>query len=41
MYRILTEPQSNLIRQQSALLLTEGVDLTFNDAAIKARGRLN
>ncbi len=36
MYRILTEPDSNMIRQQQALLATEGVDLQFTDAALRA-----
>jgi ATP-dependent HslUV protease ATP-binding subunit HslU len=34
--RILTEPEANLIRQHQALLATEGVDLTFTDAALDA-----
>lgn len=34
--RILCEPEFNLIRQASALLLTEGVTLTFEDTAIEA-----
>ena len=34
--RILTEPEANLIRQHQALLETEGVTLTFTDAAIDA-----
>ncbi len=34
--RILTEPEANLIRQHQALLATEGVTLTFTDAAIDA-----
>ena len=36
MRRILTEPEANLIRQHQALMLTEGVTLTFTDAAIDA-----
>ena len=32
--RILTEPETNVIKQQKALLETEGVDLSFTDAAI-------
>lgn len=35
-YRILTEPQHNMIRQQQVLLATEGVDLVFTDGAIRA-----
>ena len=34
--RILTEPEANLIRQQQALLATEGVTVTFTDDAIDA-----
>jgi ATP-dependent HslUV protease ATP-binding subunit HslU len=34
--RILTEPEGNLVRQQQALLATEGVTLTFTDDAIDA-----
>lgn len=34
-YRILTEPQNALLRQQIALLATEGVQLSFTDEAIR------
>jgi ATP-dependent HslUV protease ATP-binding subunit HslU len=34
--RILTEPEANLIRQHQALLATEGVTLTFAEAAVDA-----
>jgi ATP-dependent HslUV protease ATP-binding subunit HslU len=34
--RILTEPEANLLRQHQALLATEGVTLTFTEAAIDA-----
>ena len=34
--RILTEPEANLIRQNQALLATEGVELVFTDDAIDA-----
>ncbi len=34
-YRILTEPSSALIKQYQALLKTEGVDLEFEDAALR------
>jgi ATP-dependent HslUV protease ATP-binding subunit HslU len=34
--RILTEPEANLIRQQQALLATEGVTLSFTEEAIDA-----
>jgi len=36
MRRILTEPEANLIRQHQALMLTEGVTLTFTDEAVDA-----
>jgi ATP-dependent HslUV protease ATP-binding subunit HslU len=34
--RILTEPEANLIRQQQALIATEGVILTFTEDAVDA-----
>ena len=34
--RILTEPEANLIRQQQALLATEGVTVTFTEDAVDA-----
>ena len=34
--RILTEPEANLIRQQQALMATEGVAVTFTEDAIEA-----
>ncbi len=34
--RILTEPKNALVRQYQALLLTEGIELTFADDAIRA-----
>jgi ATP-dependent HslUV protease ATP-binding subunit HslU len=34
--RILTEPEANLVRQHQALLATEGVELSFTDAALDA-----
>lgn len=34
--RILTEPEANLIRQNQALLATEGVELHFTDDAVEA-----
>jgi ATP-dependent HslUV protease ATP-binding subunit HslU len=34
--RILTEPEANLVRQQQALLATEGLQITFTDEAIDA-----
>lgn len=33
MYTILTEPENNLVKQQSALMFTEGVQLEFTDEA--------
>ena len=39
-YRILTEPQNALISQYTALLLTEGIELVFDDAAIREMARL-
>ncbi|EFJ44200.1 hypothetical protein VOLCADRAFT_95623 [Volvox carteri f. nagariensis] len=35
-YRILTEPQNNMLRQQQELLATEAVQLVFTDGAIRA-----
>ena len=35
LFRILTEPEANMIRQQHMLMATEGVDLEFTDAAIR------
>jgi ATP-dependent HslUV protease ATP-binding subunit HslU len=35
LYRILTEPETNLIRQQVELMKTEGLDMQFTDDAIK------
>jgi ATP-dependent HslUV protease ATP-binding subunit HslU len=37
---ILTEPENALVKQYSALLSTEGVDLRFNDDAIREIARL-
>mmetsp|Transcript_12895 Transcript_12895/g.35139 ORF Transcript_12895/g.35139 Transcript_12895/m.35139 type:complete len:547 (+) Transcript_12895:136-1776(+) len=34
-YRILTEPQYSIIKQQQMLLSTEGIDLHFTDAALR------
>lgn len=39
-YRILTEPECNMIRQQQALLATENVELHFTDAAIREISRI-
>jgi len=35
MYRILVEPELSLIKQQQALFKTEGIDLTFEEEAVK------
>mmetsp|Transcript_43986 Transcript_43986/g.84026 ORF Transcript_43986/g.84026 Transcript_43986/m.84026 type:complete len:517 (+) Transcript_43986:118-1668(+) len=35
LYRILTEPENNMIKQQCSLLNTEGLQLHFTDAAIQ------
>ncbi len=40
MYRILTEPVPNLIRQHVELLGAEGLDLSFDDDAIKEMARV-
>lgn len=40
LYRILTEPVSNLLRQQVELMKTENVDLVFTDAAIREIARV-
>jgi hypothetical protein len=37
MYTILTEPENNLVKQQSALMFTEGVQLEFTGARPNAR----
>lgn len=39
-YLILTQPDNALIKQYSALLRTEGVDLTFSDGAIREIARI-
>ncbi len=40
MYRILTEPVTNMVRQQVELLSTEGVKLEFEDEAIREVARM-
>jgi ATP-dependent HslUV protease ATP-binding subunit HslU len=40
MYRILTEPVTNLIRQQVEMLKSEDVTLAFTDDAIKEIARV-
>ena len=39
-YLILTQPENALIKQYSALLATEGVELTFSDGAIREIARI-
>ena len=40
LYKILTEPVANLLRQQTELLATEGVTLQFEDDAIREIARM-
>ena len=40
LYAILTEPVTNLIRQQTELLETEGISLVFTDAALREMARV-
>ena len=40
LYRILTEPVTNLIRQQIEMLKSENVTLSFTDGAIKEIARV-
>ncbi|KAI7835952.1 hypothetical protein COHA_010151 [Chlorella ohadii] len=39
-YKILTEPESNMVKQQQALMATENVNLIFTDAAIREIARV-
>jgi len=39
LYRVLTEPRHNLLTQQTALVGTEGIELRFDDTAIRAMAR--
>lgn len=39
-YRILTEPQNALIKQYVALMATEGIDLSFEESAIREMARI-
>ena len=39
-YRILTEPEHNMLKQQAALLATEGVDLVWTEAAVREVARV-
>lgn len=40
MFRILTEPEANIILQQKALLNTEGVDLRFTEESLREIARV-
>jgi ATP-dependent HslUV protease ATP-binding subunit HslU len=40
LYRILTEPVANLVRQQTEMIATEGVKLEFDDDAIREIARM-
>lgn len=39
-YRILTEPENNMLKQQQALMETEGIQMEFTDAAIREIARV-
>ena len=39
-FRILTEPQNALVRQYTALMETEGIELTFEEEAIREMARI-
>jgi ATP-dependent HslUV protease ATP-binding subunit HslU len=39
-YRILTEPQNALVKQYEALMATEGIELSFQDDAIREMARI-
>ena len=39
-YRILTEPQHNMLKQHTALLATEGVELSFSEEAVREVARV-
>jgi len=41
LYRIMTEPEFNILRQQQALLEVEGVDLEFNEDAVRHMAHLS
>jgi ATP-dependent HslUV protease ATP-binding subunit HslU len=40
LYRILTEPQFNLLKQQVSLMKTEGIELTFTEDSIQEIARI-
>lgn len=39
-YRILTEPEHNMLRQQQALMQAEGVELSFTEDAVHEVARV-
>ncbi|NPA81422.1 MAG: HslU--HslV peptidase ATPase subunit, partial [Epsilonproteobacteria bacterium] len=41
LYKILTQPKNSLLKQYQALLATEGVELVFEDEAIRAIARIS
>jgi ATP-dependent HslUV protease ATP-binding subunit HslU len=41
LYKILTQPKNSLLRQYEALLSTEGVELVFEDSAIRAIAKIS
>ncbi len=41
LYLILTQPKNSLLKQYQALLATEGVELVFEDAAIRALAKIS
>ncbi len=41
LYKILTQPTNSLLKQYEALLETEGVELKFNDDAVKEMARIS
>ena len=41
LYKILTQPKNSLLKQYEALLSTEGVELVFEDDAIRAIARIS
>jgi ATP-dependent HslUV protease ATP-binding subunit HslU len=41
LYKILTQPKNSLLKQYQALLSTEGVELVFEDAAIRAIAKIS
>ncbi len=41
LYKILTQPRNSLLKQYQALLSTEGVELVFDDAAVRAIAKVS